>query len=109
MANVKKMFNAVTLDQEFASDIWFALYDAAQNPEATGVDQGFMELADHLALKMYDQDCGLSSKLEAAGLLSPWMRPIVERIIELDEAVASATDRVTELKARLREREEKEE
>ena len=80
MAEVKKMFNAVTLDQEFASDVWFALYDAAQNCDATGVDHGFMELADRLALKMYDQDCGLSSKLEAADLLGPWMKPIVDRI-----------------------------
>ena len=98
MAEVKKMFNAVTLDQEFASDVWFALYDAAQNPEATGVDQGFMELADRLALKMYDQDCGLSSKLEAAGLLAPWMKPIVDRI----------TDRTNAFTATLKARSEEE-
>jgi len=47
---------------------------------------------------MYDQDCGLSSKLEAADLLGPWMKPIVDRI----------TDRTNAFTATLKARSEEE-
>ena len=97
-AEVHRMFNAVTLDQDFVSASWFALFDAGQPEEVKRVlnhvdtdpapflPEELLELAARLALKMFDQDCGLSSELEEAGLLDHWILPIAEhRLKEKEE------------------------
>ena len=65
---VVKHFGAVTLDQEFASQVWLALFNGDQ------------ELCEQMAIKMYIQDCGLSDELEELGFLAEWSKPIVEHI-----------------------------
>ena len=97
-AEVHRMFNAVTLDQDFVSAIWFALFDAGQPEEVKRVlnhvdtdpapflPEELLELADRLALKMFDQDCGLSSPFADTGLLDHWIQPIMEhRLKEKEE------------------------
>ena len=96
-AEVHRMFNAVTLDQEFVSAIWFALFDAGQPEEVKKVlshlntdpaqlpPEELLELADRLALKMFDQDCGLSSPFADTGLLDHWILPITEHRLEEKE------------------------
>ena len=63
-----KHFGAVTLDQEFASQVWLALFNGDQ------------QLCEQLAMKMYIQDCGLSDEVEQLGFLPEWSKPIVEHI-----------------------------
>jgi hypothetical protein len=96
-AEVHRMFNAVTLDQDFVSAIWFALFDAGQPEEVKRVlnhvdtdpapflPEELLELADRLALKMFDQDCGLSSAFADTGLLDHWIQPITEHRLEEKE------------------------
>ena len=96
-AEVHRMFNAVTLDQEFVSEIWFDLFDAGQPEEVKRVlnhvdtdpapflPEELLELADRLALKMFDQDCGLSSPFADTGLLDHWIQPITEHRLEEKE------------------------
>ena len=96
-AEVHRMFNAVTLDQELASEIWVALFSAGQPEEIQEVlrhldtdpaplpPEELMELAERLALKMFDQDCGLSSPFADTGLLDHWIQPIMEHRLEEKE------------------------
>ena len=96
-AEVHRMFNAVTLDQELVSEIWFALFDAGQPEEVKKVlshlntdpapllPEQLRELAERLALKMFDQDCGLSSPFADTGLLDHWIQPITEHRLEEKE------------------------
>ncbi len=66
MGDVKKLYNAVVVDQELISQIWYTL-DALGDPDVlsgsldsfTELQENSKTLASVLAAKMAQQDCGL--------------------------------------------------
>ncbi len=70
MGDVKKLYNAVVVDQEFISQVWYAL-DALGDPDVlsgsldsfTELQENSKTLASILAAKMAQQDCGLGDSV----------------------------------------------
>ena len=87
MGDVKRLHNSLVLDADFVSELWATLRDKEGS-------LGSERLSEIIALKMYDQDCGFSSRvLDSIGgqqtsdeIISEWAKPIKDRMKELEKA-----------------------
>tara|TARA_R110000772_G_scaffold74802_3_gene162808 strand:- start:2646 stop:2912 length:267 start_codon:yes stop_codon:yes gene_type:complete len=82
MGEVVKLHNHVVLDQDLISKVWAMVNFLRKGGESSLPLRNDAEiLAEILALKMYDQNCGLSNEFaEQEEILDEWASPIRERI-----------------------------
>jgi hypothetical protein len=84
MGEVVKLNNAVVVDQETVSELWYALYTLGDGKVLDRPLSEFHELQEHarfvclkLTEKMVEQDCALSSEI-AYGYQSDWENLVKE-------------------------------
>ena len=84
MGKVVNLNNALVVDQDTASEVWYALYSLADAEVLDRPISEFQELQKHarfvclsLTQKMAQQDCALSSAIAYSGYQSDW-----EKLVE---------------------------
>jgi hypothetical protein len=85
MGEVVKLNNAVVVDQETVSELWYALYTLADGEVLDRPLSEFHKLQEHarfvclsLTQKMVQQDCALSSEIANSGYQSDWEKLVEE-------------------------------
>ena len=91
MGKVVNLNNALIVDQDTASEVWYALYSLADAEVLDRPISEFLELLMHarfvclsLTQKMAQQDCALSSSIANSGYLSDWQKLVEEGDVNVD-------------------------
>ena len=91
MGKVVNLNNALVVDQDTASEVWYALYSLADAEVLDRPISEFQELQKHarfvcmsLTQKMAQQDCALSSSIANSGYLSDWQKLLQEGDVNVD-------------------------
>ena len=91
MGKVVNLNNALVVDQDTASEVWYALYSLADAEVLDRPISEFQELQKHarfvclsLTQKMAQQDCALSSSIANSGYQSDWEKLIEEGDVNVD-------------------------
>ena len=91
MGKVVNLNNALVVDQDTASEVWYALYSLADAEVLDRPISEFQELQKHarfvclsITQKMAQQDCALSSSIANSGYQSDWEKLIEEGDVNVD-------------------------
>ena len=91
MGKVVNLNNALIVDQDTASEVWYAFYSLADAEVLDRPISEFQELQKHarfvclsLTQKMAQQDCALSSSIANSGYLSDWQKLVEEGDVNVD-------------------------
>ncbi len=91
MGKVVNLNNALVVDQDTASEVWYALYSLADAEVLDRPISEFQELQKHarfvclsLTQKMAQQDCALSSSIANSGYQSDWEKLVEEGDVNVD-------------------------
>ena len=91
MGKVVNLNNALVVDQDTASEVWYALYSLADAEVLDRPISEFQELQKHarfvclsITQKMAQQDCALSSSIASWGYLSDWQNLLQEGDVNVD-------------------------
>lgn len=91
MGKVVNLNNALIVDQDTASEVWYALYSLADAEVLDRPISEFQELQKHarfvclsITQKMAQQDCALSSSIAGSGYLSDWQNLLQEGDVNVD-------------------------
>ncbi len=91
MGKVVNLNNALIVDQDTASEVWYALYSLADAEVLDRPISEFQELQKHarfvclsLTQKMAQQDCALSSSIANSGYQSDWEKLVEEGDVNVD-------------------------
>ena len=91
MGEVVNLNNALVVDQDTASEVWYALYSLADAEVLDRPISEFQELQKHarfvclsLTQKMALQDCALSSAIANSGYQSDWEKLVEEGDVNVD-------------------------
>ena len=91
MGKVVNLNNALIVDQDTASEVWYALYSLADAEVLDLPLSEFKELQKHarfvclsITQKMAQQDCALSSSIANSGYLSDWQNLLQEGDVNAD-------------------------
>ena len=91
MGKVVDLNNALIVDRDTASEVWYALYSLADAEVLDRPISEFQELQKHarfvclsLTQKMAQQDCALSSSIANSGYQSDWEKLVEEGDVNVD-------------------------
>ena len=91
MGKVVNLNNALVVDQDTASEVWYALYSLADAEVLDRPISEFQELQKHarfvclsITQKLAQQDCALSSSIANSGYLSDWQNLLQEGDVNVD-------------------------
>ena len=88
MGKVVNLNNALIVDQDTASEVWYSLADAEVLDRPISEFQELQKHARFVCLsitqKMAQQDCALSSSIANSGYLSDWQNLLQEGDVNVD-------------------------
>ena len=91
MGKVVNLNHALIVDQDTASEVWYALYSLADAEVLDRPISEFQELQKHarfvclsITQKMAQQNCALSSSIANSGYLSDWQNLLQEGDVNVD-------------------------